>query len=212
MKGGSKPQIFAIKTTIGQEKAVIDFMMQGRMKEALKAILVPETLRGYIFVETHEPQIVNQELVKIPHVRGRLIGQVNIAELEEFLIAKKSTEGVEVGDIVEIIGGPFKGEKAKITRVDTTKDEVILELFESTHPIPIKVHADYIKKIMSKEEGEPEGEVKKEIKPEKVVEKEKKLEEEVLKEMFGKEEEEEEEEGEEKVEGEKKKKKTKFVL
>ncbi|MFX0133174.1 MAG: transcription elongation factor Spt5, partial [Candidatus Hodarchaeota archaeon] len=102
MKGGTKPQIFAIKTTIGQEKAVIDFMMQSRMKGALKAILVPETLRGYIFVETQAPQIINQELVKIPHVRGRLIGQVNIGELEEFLIAKKSTEGVEIGDIVEI--------------------------------------------------------------------------------------------------------------
>ena len=93
MKGGTKPQIFAIKTTIGQEKAVIDFMMQGRIKEALKAILVPETLRGYIFVETHEPQIVNQELGKIPHVRGRLIGQVNIGELEEFLTQKNLARG-----------------------------------------------------------------------------------------------------------------------
>lgn len=65
---------------------------------------------------------------------------------------------MEVGDIVEIIGGPFKGEKAKITRVDTTKDEVILELSESIRPIPIKVHADYIKKILSEEEGEPEME------------------------------------------------------
>ena len=64
-----------------------------------------------------------------------------------------------MGDIVEIIGGPFKGEKAKITRVDTTKDEVILELFESTHPIPIKVHADYIKKIMSKDDAESQGPV-----------------------------------------------------
>ncbi|NVM01891.1 MAG: transcription elongation factor Spt5 [Candidatus Helarchaeota archaeon] len=204
MRGGAKPQIFAIKTTIGQEKAVIDFMMQGRMKDALKAILVPETLRGYIFVETHAPQIVNQELVKIPHVRGRLIGQVNIAELEEFLIAKKSTEGVEIGDIVEIIGGPFKGEKAKITRVDTTKDEVILELFESTHPIPIKVHADYIKKIMSAEELEPGGEVKKERRVEKKVEKEG---------FF--EEKEESEGGEEELVGEgeeKEKKRTKFVL
>ncbi len=151
---GAKKGIFTIKTTIGQEKAVIDFMMQGDIKNYLKAILLPETLRGYIFIETSNAQNVNQELLKIPHVRGRLVGQVQISELEEFLIAKKSTEGVDVGDIVEIIGGPFKSEKAKITRVDTTKDEVILELFESTHPIPIKVHADYIKKIMSKDDAE----------------------------------------------------------
>ncbi|MHA1298095.1 MAG: transcription elongation factor Spt5 [Candidatus Helarchaeota archaeon] len=151
-----KPQIFTIKTTIGQEKAVVEFMMKGNIKKYLKAILLPETLRGYIFIETQDAQNVNQELLKIPHVRGRLVGQVQISELEEFLIAKKSTEGVDIGDIVEIIGGPFKGEKAKITRVDTVKDEVILELFESTHPIPIKVHADYIKKLMSREDAESE--------------------------------------------------------
>ena len=162
LKGKSqKPKIYTIKTTIGQEKAVIDFMSKGKIHEYLKAILVPETLRGYIFIEVPEMLApnVNQELLKIPHVRGKLVGKVNISELEEFLIAKKSTEGVDVGDIVEIIGGPFKGEKAKITRVDTAKDEVILELFESTHPIPIKVHADYIKKIMSREDAESQGPV-----------------------------------------------------
>lgn len=171
-KKPTEPQIFAIKTTIGQEKVVIDFMMKSAIKDAVKALLVPETLRGYIFVETQEPQLVNNELLKIPHVRGRLVGQVKITELEEFLIAKKSTEGVAIGDIVEIIGGPFKGEKAKITRVDTVKDEVILELFESTHPIPIKVHADYIKKIMSSEEGESEGEKEPEEEEKKKPEKE----------------------------------------
>ncbi len=114
----------------------------------------------YVFIlpkiMKNEPKIVNQELVKIPHVQGRLIGEVNIGKLEDFLIAEKSTEGVEVGDIVEIIGGPFKGEKAKITRVDTTEDVVILVLCESTRPIPIKVHADFIKKIISKEKRKPE--------------------------------------------------------
>ncbi|MHA1377912.1 MAG: transcription elongation factor Spt5 [Candidatus Helarchaeota archaeon] len=157
MKETAKPQIFTIKTTISQEKAVVEFMQKSNIKKYIKAILLPETLRGYLFIETTMAHMVNQELLKIPHVRGKLVGKVDISELDKFLIAKKSTEGVDVGDIVEIIGGPFKGEKAKITRVDTVKDEVILELFESTHPIPIKVHADYIKKIMSREDAESDG-------------------------------------------------------
>jgi len=45
------------------------------------------------------------------------------------------------------VGGPFKGMRAKITRVDKTKEEVTLELLEATFTLPITVHADYVKLV-----------------------------------------------------------------
>jgi transcriptional antiterminator NusG len=56
-------------------------------------------------------------------------------------------EELDIGDIVEVVSGPFKGMRAKITRVDQTKEEVVLELLEATFTLPITVHADYVKVV-----------------------------------------------------------------
>jgi transcription termination/antitermination protein NusG len=61
---------------------------------------------------------------------------------------------IRKNDIAEIITGPFKREKCKITRVDKTKDEVVVELLEAAVPIPITLKTDAIKVI--RREGEDE--------------------------------------------------------
>jgi transcriptional antiterminator NusG len=53
-----------------------------------------------------------------------------------------------------VIGGPFKGMRAKITRIDKAKAEVTLELLEATFTLPITVHADYVKLIEKAKKGE----------------------------------------------------------
>ena len=65
------------------------------------------------------------------------------------------TEGISIEDVVEIISGPFKGERAKVARVDGAKEELILELLDSPHTIPIRVHADFAK-IVEKAHREEE--------------------------------------------------------
>ena len=156
--GGERgSSLFAIRTTIGQEKGVahlISKRVEAMGLKTFKAVLVPEQLKGYVFIEAVEAEEVQQACIGVPHIRGKPIGKINIADIEHFLIPRVPTEGLSVGDLVEIIGGPFKGERAKVTRIDNTKEEVTLELLESTYPIPIKVHADYIKLI---EKGNIEG-------------------------------------------------------
>jgi transcriptional antiterminator NusG len=48
---------------------------------------------------------------------------------------------------VEITGGPFKGMRAKITRVNPVRKEATLELLEATFTLPITVNADYLKLV-----------------------------------------------------------------
>ncbi len=144
------PSIFAIRTTIGQEKGVAQLIIkrvESMELKTFKSILVPEQLKGYVFVEANAAEEVGQACMGVPHIRGKPIGTIKLDDIEHFLIPRIPTEGLAVSDLIEIIGGPFKGEKAKVTRIDTTKEEVTLELLESTYPIPIKVHADYIKLI-----------------------------------------------------------------
>ena len=123
-------------------------------KIPVRAILVPETLRGYLFIEADGPHFVEEAIVGIKHVRSRVPGLVSFSEVETYIIRKPIIEELSENDIVEVIGGPFKGMRAKITRIDKTKEDVTLELLEATFTLPITVHSDYVKLVeKTKSEG-----------------------------------------------------------
>lgn len=142
-------KIFAVRTTTGQERNVAKLVAgKIKMKEIpVKAILVPETLRGYIFIEADGPHYVEEAISSVRHVRSRVPGQVNFSEIERYLVRKPIIEKLSKNDIVEVTGGPFKGMRAKITRVNKVKEEVTLELLEATFTLPITVHSDYVKLV-----------------------------------------------------------------
>lgn len=139
--------VFAVRTTAGQEKNVAN-LVAARVETnrlPIKAILVPETLKGYLFIEAEGPHVVDGAIAGIKHARSRVPGVVDFSEVERYIVIKPVIEELDADDLVEIVGGPFKGMKAKITRVDRPKEEVTLELLEATFTLPITVHADYVK-------------------------------------------------------------------
>jgi transcriptional antiterminator NusG len=141
--------VFAVRTTAGQEKNVAD-RIAARVetnKLPIKAILVPETLKGYVFIEADGPHFVDEAIAGIKHVRSRVPGIVSFLEVERYIVVRPVIEELDVEDVVEVVGGPFKGMRAKITRVDKTKEEVTLELLEATFTLPITVHADYVRLV-----------------------------------------------------------------
>ena len=149
--------IFAVRTTAGQEKNVANLIAaRVELKNLpVKAILVPEGLKGYIFVEAESPHFVEEAIAGIKHVRSRVqYGKVDFEEVESYIVSKPIIEELSENDIVEVIGGPFKGMRAKITRIDKAKSEVTLELLEATFTLPITVHADYVKLVEKSKKGE----------------------------------------------------------
>jgi len=148
--------IFAVRTTAGQEKNVAR-LIATRVKAGevpIKAVLVPEILKGYVFIEADGPHFVDKVIAGIKHVRSRVPGTVSFSEVERYIIVKPVIEEVDIGDVVEVMAGPFKGMRAKITRVDRTKEDVTLELLEATFTLPITVHADYVKPVEKAKEEE----------------------------------------------------------
>lgn len=139
--------IFAVRTTAGQERNVAKFIASKveTSKLPIKAIFVPEMMKGYVFIEADGPHFIDEVIAGIKHVRSRVPGIVSFSEIERYIIVKPVIEELDVEDTVEIVGGPFKGMKAKITRIDKTKEEVTLELLEATFTLPITVHADYVR-------------------------------------------------------------------
>ncbi|MEM2780915.1 MAG: transcription elongation factor Spt5 [Candidatus Bathyarchaeia archaeon] len=142
-------KIFAVRITTGQERNVAK-LVAARIELngiPIKAILVPDTLRGYIFIEAEGPHLVEQAIAGIKHVKTRVPDFVDFSEIEKYIVRKPIIEELGENDIVEVTGGPFKGMRAKITRIDKAKEEVTLELLEATFTLPITVHADYVKLI-----------------------------------------------------------------
>jgi len=154
----SSTKIFAIKTTTGQEKNVARLIAAkvDMEKVLIRSILVPETLKGYVFIEADGPHFVEQAIAGVRHVRSRIPGVVGFSEIERYIVRKPIIEELSEEDIVEVIGGPFKGMRAKITRIDKVKEEVTLELLEASFTLPITVNSDYVK-IVEKDRGESGG-------------------------------------------------------
>lgn len=112
----------------------------------IKVILSPGELKGYVFIEGDKDDI--KKLIQgLPHVRGFLDKEIKIEELKRFFAEKPQEIKLKVGDLVEVIGGPFKREKAKIVRVDEVKREAKIEFTDSAVPIPITIKTDLLKII-----------------------------------------------------------------
>ncbi len=142
-------KIFVVKTTTGQERNVARLITTKIKisKIPIKALLVPDTLKGYVFIEADGPHLIEEAIAGVRHVRSRIPGLVSYPEIERYLIRKPVLENLFEDDVVEITGGPFKGMRAKITRIDKSKAEVTLELLEATFTLPITVHSDYVKLV-----------------------------------------------------------------
>ena len=150
----TKTRIFTFKTTVGQEQNVAGLIKSrgDLLKIPIYAIMVTESLRGYVFVETISPNYVDDVTAGIKHAKQRLPGLLKLSDLERYIITKPIIEDLNSEDTIEVIGGPFKGMKAKITRVDRSKNEVTLELLEAAVALPITIHADYVR-LISRAEG-----------------------------------------------------------
>jgi transcriptional antiterminator NusG len=142
--------IYAVKTTASQERTVADMIM-NREESTIHAALAPDSLTSYVMVEADDYNIIERVLDEIPHARSVIPGESDISEVEHFLSPKPDVEGIAEGDIVELIAGPFKGEKAQVQRIDEGKDQVTVELYEATVPIPVTVRGDQIRVLDSEE-------------------------------------------------------------
>lgn len=138
--------IYTVKTVVGRENIVLDSIAIKAKTEGLsiQALVHPEEIKGYIFVEGNLDDI-QKVLQMIPHIRGLIKSPVEIKQIQRFLQPTKQEVELDVGDTVEVIGGPFKGERGKVTRYDKTKRETTIELVEVAVPIPITVSVEFVK-------------------------------------------------------------------
>ncbi len=148
-------EIFALRTTANREDQVMDFVTSNAQKRKLEvySLIRPHGMRGYIFIEASKKAEAEQAAFNVPYARGILKDPIQFSEIEHMLELTKREVNIQKNDIAEIISGPFKREKCKITRIDKSKEEVVVELLHAAVPIPITVKMDAVKVIRRESDG-----------------------------------------------------------
>lgn len=149
-----KSHIFTIKTQVGKEQNTADLINSRAEKSKLEipSILTTPELRGYIFVEGFDEELLRNTIKTISYARNMLEGDIPVEQIEHFLTPASAVAKITEGDTVEMVAGPFRGEKAKITHIDYSKEEITVELLDSMVPIPITVRGEQVRIIKRKEE------------------------------------------------------------
>jgi transcriptional antiterminator NusG len=166
-------RILVLKTQVGQERRVVEMLgnKARRFGIPILSILSPAEMRGFVFIETSDPLSVEKGIRGISYARslvargeevrdtdgnflrdrrGKVVTRrvpvdTPFGEIAHFLTPVSAVAKIAEGDIVELVSGPFRGEKAKVTRVDDTKEEITVELIESMVPIPITVKGEHVR-------------------------------------------------------------------
>lgn len=144
----SDSKFFAIRTTGGQEHIVVN-LAQNRInskKIPIRSILLLDSFKGYIIIEAPNSNIAYDALIGVRHVKGQIRGELPYKDIESYLVKRPVVTELNIDDTVEVIAGPFKSMKAKITRVDYEKQEATVLLLDSPYQIPVTVDANYLKK------------------------------------------------------------------
>jgi len=151
-RASAKQSIMILKTQMDQERSVADSLLSKANvgEKDIFAILSPGNLRGYVFVEGMNTERLREKTRDIRKARSFVDGETSLKEIDHYLTPLSTVVGIVEGDLVELINGPFKGERARVQHIDNNKEEITVELIEAMVPIPVTVKGDSVR-IIEKE-------------------------------------------------------------
>jgi transcriptional antiterminator NusG len=140
-------QFFAIRTTGGQEENTANFIYKNSIlnKNQVYSIIFLTSQKGYLIIESKSGQDIREAISGIKHVKELVPGLLKVEDFEKLLIKKPAITEYIVGEVVDIVMGPFKGMKAKITKIDLSKMEVTVMLLDAPYPLSLTVDSSYLK-------------------------------------------------------------------
>ncbi|MEM5820878.1 MAG: transcription elongation factor Spt5 [Candidatus Aenigmatarchaeota archaeon] len=139
--------IYIIRTIGGKEEVIAEMIANKAISENLQiySAFKIEELKGYVFVEGEEDDVM-KVVKEIPYIRNVVKQTITLEELSKYIKKEEKEEiKLEVNDIVEIIGGPFKGLRGKVIKVDEIKKEVTVELLDVAVSLPVTISLELVR-------------------------------------------------------------------
>ncbi|MEK6842847.1 MAG: transcription elongation factor Spt5 [Nanoarchaeota archaeon] len=146
--------IFIIKVITNKEERAIEMIAERAEKKNLNVYSVskPHGLRGYILLEAEDRESAEEAVFNLPYIKGIIGKTISYEEIKNMVEPSVTAISIKEGDIVEMIGATFKGEKAKVLRVDKQKEEVVINLLGAAVSFPVTVKLDNVKVIRREDE------------------------------------------------------------
>jgi transcriptional antiterminator NusG len=144
---------FIVRVTSSQERITADILQNKIEKTTIPvySIILSEGMRGYLILEAQDENAARELILDEPHVKGILSKPLNETDLNKMLEVKKVTQEIGVNDTIEFMSGPFKGYKARVIKVEPTKEEITVELMDVAVPIPVTTKAGIARVIQKAE-------------------------------------------------------------
>ncbi|MFH1325691.1 MAG: transcription elongation factor Spt5 [archaeon] len=146
--------IFIIKVITNKEEKALDMIAERAEKKNLNVFSVsrPHGLRGYLLLEAEDRESAEESVFNLPYVKGIIGKTITYEEIKDMIQPSVVNISIQDGDIVEMIGATFKGEKAKVLRIDKQKEEVTVSLLGAAVSFPVTVKLDNVKVIRREDE------------------------------------------------------------
>jgi transcriptional antiterminator NusG len=152
---GNEPSshFLIIRVTLGREAQVMERLESQLIRvPGVFSIIKPYSLKGYIVIEANSYESVSQLIYNIKHIRGIIKKELTLAEALKTIEKKKQTIDINIGDVVKVLSGPFKGETATVKNVNKDRGEITVMFLESAVPINVNIKISDVSTIKS--EGE----------------------------------------------------------
>ena len=139
--------IYTVVVTSGKEELVADIIASEAKRKNLEiySILQIPGVKGYIFIEAANSLEVQRAIIGIRHAKRVMPQEVNIEDLLKYFEEEKVE--FNIGDIVEVLAGAFKGTKGKIINIDNKKNEATIELIDVPVPLQLNIPINNLKLI-----------------------------------------------------------------
>jgi len=139
---------FAVRVTGGQEENVAKVVRQRveANNMPIYSIIIPPASKGILILEADNAAAVLEALSGIKYFKRLVYGTIPESEVMSIIKARVEEEEFNVGDVVEVISGPFRDMKARILRIDKDKKEAVIEFLDRSVTLPITVSTDMLRK------------------------------------------------------------------
>jgi transcriptional antiterminator NusG len=146
-KKAANTRVYVVKVTGGQERNVANLVANRieTRKIHIFSVIYSERMKGYLLVEAMDAQAVSDAVSGVKHVRSYVPGVMTVDEISNLIATKTQIEEYKADQIVEVVGGPFKGMKAKVVRYDNSKKEATVTLVDAPYPLQVTIDAGYLK-------------------------------------------------------------------
>ncbi len=150
--GEQRPSRFYALRVIGGYEEKVALMLGERARSLnldVRSIVYSKDLKGVVFVEVGDPKDLYYLIRGVKPIRGRAL-QVSVDDVIKLVKPAVVAAEVTRGQVIQVIGGPFKGMKGKV--IEVRKSEVDITLLEGDSKIVVTVPIDQVKPV-----GESEG-------------------------------------------------------